>query len=184
MIPIINFDEKLPSDRPLVLGLGVFDGVHLGHRKIIAELCAMAERCHAVPAAVTFDPHPRAVLCPSDPPQMLLPLEERCRLLREAGAALTGVIPFSSEFGSVSAGKFLDFLMNSGKFRLAGICVGSRWRFGCRGAGNRELIEKFDALHPDVVLMDITYGIVRDVIIINIKKQLQILRLVTIHWEL
>ena len=145
MIPIINFDEKLPSDRPLVLGLGVFDGVHLGHRKIIAELCAMAERCHAVPAAVTFDPHPRAVLCPSDPPQMLLPLEERCRLLREAGAALTGVIPFSSEFGSVSAGKFLDFLMNSGKFRLAGICVGSRWRFGCRGAGNRELIEKFAA---------------------------------------
>jgi riboflavin kinase/FMN adenylyltransferase len=133
----------LPSDRPLVLGLGVFDGVHLGHRKIISELCAMAERCQAVPAAVTFDPHPRAVLCPSDPPQMLLPLEERCRQLRLAGAALTGVIPFSSEFGSVKAEDFLDYLFNSGRFRLAGICVGSRWRFGCRGAGNRELIQKF-----------------------------------------
>ena len=135
----------LPADRPLVLGLGVFDGVHLGHRKIISELCAMAERCQAVPAAVTFSPHPRAVLCPSDPPQMLLPLEERCRLLRDAGAVLTGVIPFSSEFGSVSAEDFLDHLLNSGKFRLAGICVGSRWRFGYRGAGNRELIEKFAA---------------------------------------
>ena len=137
----------LPSDRPLVLGLGVFDGVHLGHRKIITELCAMAERCQAVPAAVTFDPHPRAVLCPSDPPQMLLPLEERRRLLRDAGAALTGVIPFSSEFGSVSAEAFLDHLFHSGRFRLAGICVGSRWRFGCRGAGNRELIKDFAAVN-------------------------------------
>ena len=135
----------LPSDRPLVLGLGVFDGVHLGHRKIITELCAMAERCHAVPAAVTFDPHPRAVLCPSDPPQMLLPLEERCRLLRRNGAVLTGVIPFSAEFGLVSAEDFLNHLFKSERFRLAGICVGSRWRFGCRGAGNKELIQKFAA---------------------------------------
>ena len=145
MIPIINFNEMLLSDRPLVLGLGVFDGVHLGHRKIITELCAMAERCQAVPVAVTFDPHPRAVLCPSDPPQMLLPLDERCRLLRCAGAALTGVIPFSSEFGSVKAEDFLDYLLNSGRFRLAGICVGSRWRFGYHGAGNKELIQQFAA---------------------------------------
>lgn len=135
----------LLSDRPLVLGLGVFDGVHLGHRKIITELCAMAERCQAVPAAVTFDPHPRAVLCPSDPPQMLLPLEERCRLLRRNGAVLTGVIPFSPEFGLVSAEDFLDHLFKSERFRLAGICVGSRWRFGCRGAGNKELIQQFAA---------------------------------------
>ena len=143
MKPVINFNEALPAGVPLVLGLGVFDGVHSGHRRIIAELCAMAQRCQALPVAVTFYPHPRSVLCPADPPQMLLPLEERCRLLREAGAALTGVIPFSAEFAAIPAEEFLDFLLNSGDFRLSGICVGSRWRFGRYGAGNRELIQRF-----------------------------------------
>ena len=143
MIPLIKFKETLPADRPLVLGLGVFDGVHLGHKRIIAELCDMARRCQAVPAAVTFYPHPRSVLCPADPPRMLLPLEERCRLLRAEGAVLTGVIPFTPEFASVSAEDFLEYLKNSGMFKLAGICVGSRWRFGYRGAGDKMLLKRF-----------------------------------------
>ena len=145
MIPLIKFKETLPVDRPLVLGLGVFDGVHLGHKKIMAELCDMAQRCQAIPAAVTFYPHPRAVLCPDDPPQLLLPLEERLRLLREAGAELTGVIDFTQEFAGVEAEVFLNHLLNDSGFRLAGICVGSRWRFGRGGLGDRELISRFAA---------------------------------------
>ena len=145
VIPLIKFDETLSGRETLVLGLGVFDGVHLGHRRIMAELQEMAVRCNAIPAAVTFYPHPRAVLCPDDPPQLLLPLEERLRLLRNAGARLTGVIDFTQEFSCVEAEDFLNHLLNDSGFRLAGICVGSRWRFGRGGLGDRELISRFAA---------------------------------------
>ena len=145
MEPLIKFDEMLSGSETLVLGLGVFDGVHLGHCRIMAELSSMAQRCHAIPAAVTFYPHPRAVLCPDDPPQMLLPLSERCRLLRAAGARLTGVIDFTQEFADVEAEEFLNRLFSAAGFRLAGICVGSRWRFGRGGAGDKELLRRFAA---------------------------------------
>ena len=69
----------------------MFDGVHLGHRRIIAEVTGLARANGSVPAAMTFDPHPRAVLCPDEPPVLLVPLKERVRLLREAGAEVLGV---------------------------------------------------------------------------------------------
>ena len=84
--------------RKLTLGIGVFDGVHLGHRRIIAEVTGLARANGSVPAAMTFDPHPRAVLCPDEPPVLLVPLKERVRLLREAGAGLVWVQPFTPEF--------------------------------------------------------------------------------------
>ena len=144
MTPLIKFDAPLPGgDTPLVLGLGVFDGVHLGHRRIISEVLAMAERHRAVPAAVTFHPHPRQVLCPDDPPRLLLPMAERCRLLHEAGAKIVGVIEFDRKFAAMEPMDFLKDLLLSPEFVLAGICVGSRWRFGHFGAGDKKVIEKF-----------------------------------------
>ena len=127
----------------MILGLGVFDGVHLGHRRIISEVLAMAERHRAVPAAVTFHPHPRQILCPDDPPRLLLPMAERCRLLHDAGAEIVGVIEFDRKFAAMEPRDFLNGLLRSPDFVLAGICVGSRWRFGHFGAGDGEVIEKF-----------------------------------------
>ncbi|MBQ7206937.1 MAG: riboflavin biosynthesis protein RibF [Lentisphaeria bacterium] len=144
MTSLIKFDVPLPGGGvPLVLGLGVFDGVHLGHRKIISELCDMAVRRHAVPAAVTFHPHPRQVLCPDDPPRLLLPMEERRRLLRDAGAKLVGVIEFDQKFAAMEPLDFLERLRSAPEFHLAGICVGSRWRFGHFGAGDKTVIAAF-----------------------------------------
>ena len=142
VIPLINFDNALPSGKmPLVLGLGVFDGVHRGHQKIISKLVEMADRCGALPAAVTFFPHPRQVLHPENPPPLLMPLEERCRLLRAAGAQRVGVITFDASFAEISAEDFLALLCR--EYPVAGICVGSRWRFGRNGAGDQKLIRRF-----------------------------------------
>lgn len=146
MTSLIKFDAPLPGgNTPLVLGLGVFDGVHLGHRRIISEVLAMAKRHDAVPAAVTFHPHPRQVLCPDDPPRLLLPMTERRRLLREAGAQIVGVIEFDKKFAVTEPLDFLEALLHEREFRLAGICVGSRWRFGHFGAGDKEVIKRFSA---------------------------------------
>ncbi len=122
--------------RRAALGIGVFDGVHLGHRAIIAELAAMARRTGALPVALTFDPHPRAVLCPEEPPMLLVSLNERVRLLREAGAAEVWVVPFTPEFANLTPGEFLDRLTALPELELTGICVGENWRFGRRGAGD------------------------------------------------
>lgn len=128
----------LPSagtDKPLVLGLGVFDGVHRGHRKIISELVAMGRRCGALPVAVTFIPHPREVLSAPPLPRLLLPPEERFRRLREAGAEGVGIIDFSRETADTPPEEFLAELLKTVP-PVHGICVGSRWRFGRGGNGD------------------------------------------------
>ena len=129
------------STRAAVLGIGVFDGVHLGHRRIIAELCKMGRECDAEPVAVTFFPHPRAILCPASPPRLLLPPEERLRRLHAAGAKRVAVIDFSSAAAATPPEIFLDELLNSlGTVR--GVCVGEHWRFGLEGKGDTAFLAR------------------------------------------
>ena len=133
---MIKFD--LPSDEPagaLVLGIGVFDGVHNGHRKIISELVEMGQRAGALPVAVTFIPHPREVLGPPPPPRLLMPPEVRIRRLREAGAAGIGIIGFSEQIAETTPREFIEALLTP-QHQICGICVGSRWRFGRHGTGD------------------------------------------------
>jgi len=130
--------ERSPA-APLVLAIGVFDGVHSGHRQIISRAAALAARSGASPAAVTFVPHPREVL--GEPPQLLMPVEERRRLLLQAGAWTTGTINFSPEIAALEPELFLRKL--TAELVLAGITVGEHWRFGRGGRGNRELLQEF-----------------------------------------
>ena len=125
--------------RDMILGIGVFDGVHLGHRRIIAEVVDMARRTGALPAAVTFFPHPREVLCPDSPPRLLLPPEERLRRLRKAGAAVVGIIDFSAAVAATEPADFVDRIL-AGPRHIRGICVGVNWRFGKNGVGDTRFL--------------------------------------------
>lgn len=140
------FESAGLAGKRVVLGIGVFDGVHLGHRKLLAELTAMAERNDAVPVAMTFDPHPRAVLCPANPPRLLVSMPERCRLLREAGARIVATIRFSPEFAQLPPVEFLDRLLEL-PAEVRGICVGSNWKFGAHAAGDSELLTEYCRSH-------------------------------------
>lgn len=133
--------------RKLTLGIGVFDGVHLGHRRIIDDVCELARKTGAVPAAMTFDPHPRAVLRPDEPPLLLVPLKERVRLLREAGAELVWVARFTPEFANLEPEQFLDRLLSCPEIRLTGVCVGEQWRFGRGGAGDGAVLAAYAGKH-------------------------------------
>lgn len=129
---------ELPPDketRAVVLGLGVFDGVHKGHRKIIRELLEMGRRTGAVPVAVTFVPHPREILGTPPLPRLLMPPEERFRRLREAGAEGIGIIDFSRRLADTPPAEFVAELLNDSP-PVRGICVGSQWRFGRGGVGD------------------------------------------------
>ena len=133
-------------DKPLALAIGVFDGVHLGHKKLLNKVAAMAEELNAVPVALTFDPHPRAVLHPSAPPVLLMDLPERIRLLQANGMAMTAVVDFTAEFAATPAEKFLELLFEQVP-NLAAVGVGSKWRFGKNGSGNVELLTEYANKH-------------------------------------
>ena len=128
--------------KPLALAIGVFDGVHLGHKKLLNIVADMAAELNAVPAALTFDPHPRSVLQPSAPPVLLMDLAERIRLLQLNGMAMAAVADFTAEFAATEPEEFLDLLLEQVP-DLAAVGVGSNWRFGKNGSGNVELLAEY-----------------------------------------
>jgi len=126
----------------VAVAVGVFDGVHLGHRKILDSLLTMAKAVKADPVAITFHPHPRELLNPDSPPSLLLPPEMKTRLLHEYGAKGVVTIPFTREFASLSPPEFVYDCLYSSRVEMKGICVGSNWRFGSGGAGNVEFLRE------------------------------------------
>lgn len=129
-------------NKPLALAIGVFDGVHLGHRKLLNKVAAMAGELNAVPVALTFDPHPRAILQPSAPPVLLMELAERIRLLQANGMTMTAVADFTPQFADTLPEEFLELLFEQVP-DLAAVGVGSNWRFGKNGAGNVALLTEY-----------------------------------------
>src|SRR2546421_4938948 len=93
--------------RPTVLTLGVFDGLHLGHQRIMQTVVDRAKAVEAFATAITFDPHPRAVLHPESAPPLLQTLDQRLANLEVLGIEQAIVIPFTREFADVPAEEFL-----------------------------------------------------------------------------
>ncbi len=142
---LIRFLTEAPEpEMPLVVALGVFDAVHIGHGEIICHARALAAKRGARVAAITFFPHPREVLTDA-PPILLLPAGERISLLQSACADVVGGIEFSREFANWSAQTFCRALAAEFGKNLVGIVVGSAWRFGRGGEGNVDQLAAFFA---------------------------------------
>lgn len=133
------FERQLP----VIAAIGVFDGVHLGHRKIISAAAVRAAETGAKVLALSFKPHPRELLNLSDPPKLLVSESDRWSLLRDAGADVCAFINFNAEVAALAPEDFLEELKNIPQLDIRGICVGSNWRFGRQGSGNRATLEKF-----------------------------------------
>src|SRR6187402_3779274 len=99
--------DNAEIQRPTVLTLGVFDGLHLGHQRIMQTVVERAKAIGAVPTAITFDPHPRAVLHPESAPPLLQPLDQRLANFEVLGIEQAIVIHFDREFASLDAETFL-----------------------------------------------------------------------------
>lgn len=135
--------EALSGIKRGVVALGVFDGVHRGHRKVVECARATAEKHSACAVALTFSPHPRLVLAGNDAVRLLMTESERLKCLRDCGADITGIISFSREIAAWEPERFLDELIGALPFELKGICVGSNWRFGRYGSGNRDILAAY-----------------------------------------
>jgi riboflavin kinase/FMN adenylyltransferase len=137
--------------RPTVAAIGNFDGVHRGHREIIGRVLERACTLQARAIAVTFDPHPLAVLRPEQAPKLITPIAERLRLLAETGLDATLVLPFTREFSEQTAREFAEKIL-CGALHVAEVHEGDTFRFGHdAAAGIAELRELGEELGFRVV---------------------------------
>ena len=121
-----------------VVALGMFDGVHIGHQKLIRTAAALAEDSGAACVVCTFDRHPLSVVCPERAPKALLPLEANLEKFRALGADWTLVMPFTPEFGATPPEDFLRELVRA--LRVRAIVVGENYSFGQGGRGDAAMI--------------------------------------------
>jgi riboflavin kinase / FMN adenylyltransferase len=125
-----------------VLVVGNFDGVHRGHQAVVKrahEVAGRLELGHVV--AVTFDPHPLAVLRPEHAPMNLTTVEHRVELLREAGVDDVLVVPFTRDMAAWSPERFVEEVLIE-TLHAAAVIVGANFRFGRQAAGDVTLLRQ------------------------------------------
>lgn len=150
---IFHGTENANIQRPTVLTLGVFDGLHLGHQAIMRKVVERATAADAVPTAITFDPHPRAVLHPESAPPLLQTLDQRLANLELLGIEQAIVVKFDKDFASQPAE---DFVYRTIKDRLQAkeVYLGKGFAFGRERSGNiamlRELSDEIGFVADEV----------------------------------
>lgn len=138
---IFHGTENANISRPTVLTLGVFDGLHLGHQRIMQTVVRRAEAVGAVPTAITFDPHPRAVLHPENAPPLLQTLDQRLAAFEFLGIEQAIVIQFTKDFAAQDAETFLRETIFE-RLQSKEVYLGKGFEFGKNRAGNIGLLRK------------------------------------------
>lgn len=129
---------------PSVVAIGKFDGVHTGHRRVLERARADAERLGAKVVAVTFDRNPLATIRPELCPNELVSLGQKIDLLAGTGLDAAVVLRFDEEMAHVSAEDFVrDILVRD--LGAVVVLLGTDFRFGYRGAGDPQLLERMGA---------------------------------------
>ncbi|MEE8318997.1 MAG: bifunctional riboflavin kinase/FAD synthetase [Dehalococcoidales bacterium] len=127
----MSVEEELTRhspDKDTLLTIGVFDGVHLGHKHLISQLVELAGRRDLLPGVVTFHRNPQEVLSPQTGIPFLTDLEERSRLLEKEGVALVVPLSFTREWAELGARGFVGLLMKH--LRMRGLVIGADFALG------------------------------------------------------
>ena len=126
---------------PTVLTLGVFDGLHLGHQRIMQTVVERAKAVNAVATAITFDPHPRAVLHPESAPPLLQTLDQRLANFKVLGIEQAIVVAFDREFAAQPAEDFLTNVVHD-RLHAKEVYLGKGFAFGKNRGGNIDLLRQ------------------------------------------
>lgn len=147
--------RELPADfGPTVVTLGNFDGVHRGHVAVLETVLEQARARGQRSVAVTFEPHPLAVLHPEKAPDMLMGLEDRLFLLEQRGLDAVVVMPFTRELAAQTPKEFVETTFVDG-LRASCVVVGRDTRFGVKNSGDVGTLEELGAEFGfDVIALD------------------------------
>ena len=126
---------------PVALTIGNFDGVHLGHLAMLAQLCQAAQRRGVPPCVMTFEPHPREFFAPDQAPTRLTSLREKLELLATHGVERTYVCRFNYEFAQITAHDFIERILVK-NLAVRWLLVGDDFRFGARRAGDFVMLKQ------------------------------------------
>lgn len=134
--------SQLPGFKQSVITIGTFDGVHLGHQRLIERIKSLSKLTGGENIIITFHPHPRVVIHPEDKTLRLLnTVEEKIGLLEKYGVDNVVLVPFSRDFSEQTAESYISsFLVRS--FQPRYIVIGYNHRFGKDRAGDYLLLEK------------------------------------------
>lgn len=125
-----------------VVAIGIFDGVHRGHQRILARAREVANSLSLPVVALTFHPHPTAILAPDRQPTLLLNVHSRVELLEKHGAEDVEVLTFSKEFASLSPNAFIEDILIE-LLGAAHVVVGENFSFGSRASGSIDDIKRY-----------------------------------------
>ena len=125
-----------------VATIGNFDGVHLGHRRLVERLRAVAEPHAGTSVVITFDPHPMRVLRPELAPASICTRDEKLRRLEELGTDCVWEIPFDSELARWPAERFIETLLVRG-LQVRHVVAGPDSRFGRGRTGDAAMLRRF-----------------------------------------
>ncbi len=126
---------------PCALTIGNFDGVHLGHQAMLAQLRTAAQERKLPACVMTFEPHPREFFTPHDAPTRLTTLREKLELLARFGVTRTYVCPFNQKFSAHTAPQFIDQLLVE-RMQTRWLLVGDDFRFGAKRLGDFALLSE------------------------------------------
>jgi riboflavin kinase / FMN adenylyltransferase len=140
--PFVVVRGEAPADHALngaVVAIGNFDGVHRGHRAVIAAVLARAKALGRAAAALTFEPHPRSFFRPDEPLFRLTDERAKLRLLAATGLGGAIVLRFDAALAGLSAQDFVERIL-VGRFAVAGVAIGPDFHFGLKRAGSPDYL--------------------------------------------
>ncbi len=126
---------------PCAITIGNFDGAHLGHRRILRRVSALAREEGWKSAALTFDPHPAKLVAPASAPRLLTTLDERARMILEQGIDEILILPFTAEIAALGPEDFVREILVD-KLKARAVLVGANFHFGKRAAGDAGTLEE------------------------------------------
>lgn len=136
--------ELSPRGSKVCLGIGFFDGVHLGHQQILRQTIADARQHEALALVLTFDSHPNTVVAPSRVPPLIYSLPQKLRTIESLAVDVLLLFHFDRPFSQQPGEDFIRGLARD-LGRLQSICVGANFAFGYKRSGDVELLRRLGA---------------------------------------
>ncbi|HHY39658.1 MAG TPA: bifunctional riboflavin kinase/FAD synthetase [Syntrophaceticus sp.] len=153
--------EQKNDGSTLIIALGNFDGVHLGHRKLLKKMVSYAHKRGGIPSVLLFQPHPQQVLNPANAPKLIMSNERKIKVMNDLGVELFYLIPFDLIFASQEPEEFVEEVLIK-KLNVSGVFVGYNYQFGKCGAGKPEYLKKIageKGIYVEVIPPVVMHGV-------------------------
>jgi len=144
---IVRYSKNIIlPDKKRYIALGVFDGVHLGHQKLIKLTVDKAKKNDGISMVATFDPHPDIIINPESNVFLLTTLEERINLIKDSDVDVFLIIKFNKMMSKMSPEDFISKILVD-SLQVKELFVGFNYKFGFQGKGNTDILREYSKFY-------------------------------------